>query len=145
MEGKLLKEIGEPGLNPGQLRAPNTVTVDRDENIYVVDTGNQRVQVFDKEGKFIRNVNGTAEGSGSSVFVNPRGIGVDSRGIIYVVSNLTHYVFGFDKEEPGKSLFSYGGNGESQTQFALPNGLYVDENDYVYITDTMNQRIAVYR
>ncbi|MHB1125398.1 MAG: 6-bladed beta-propeller [Bacillota bacterium] len=146
MEGKKLKEIGEPGVNPGQFRAPNAVTVDREGNIYVVDTGNQRVQIFDQEGKLLRMINGSPDGTGNSVFVNPRGIGIDSRGIIYVVSNLTHMVHGFDQNDPTvNALFTFGGNGEAETQFSLPNGLYVDQNDRVYITDTMNQRIAVYQ
>lgn len=142
MEGNKVKEIGEPGMKEGQFRAPNAVTVDKDQNIYVVDTGNQRIQVFDKEGKFLRIINGTTGGE-SSVFVNPRGIGIDSRGIVYIVSNLTHYVFGFDKD--GKKVFSFGGNGESNTQFSLPNGIYISKDDTVYITDSTNQRVAVYK
>ncbi len=122
------------------------VEFDKDGNLYVVDTGNQRVQVFDKDGKLVKIINGSPEGKGSSVLVNPRGIGIDSRGIVYIVSNLTHFVYGFDKNDmTGKSLFAFGGNGESNSQFSLPNGLYVDENDQVYITDTTNQRVAIYR
>lgn len=143
IEGKKLMEIGEGGTKEGQLRAPNAVTVDKNGNIFVVDTGNQRVQEFDKEGKFIRIINGSENGK-DSMFVNPRGIGIDSRGILYVVSNLTHYIYGFDTKN-GKRLFVFGGNGESNTQFVLPNGLYVDENDQMYITDTMNLRVAVYK
>lgn len=144
MNGKKVKELGEPGTNKGQFRAPNAVTVDKDGNIYVVDTGNQRVQKFDKDGKFIKIINGSPDANEkNSVFVNPRGIGIDSRGIIYVVSNLTHFVYGFDQE--GKKLFTFGGNGESNTQFSLPNGLFVDKDDNVYITDSTNQRVAVYK
>lgn len=146
MEGKLLQEIGEPGQKNGQFRAPNALTVDKDGNLYVVDTGNQIIQVFDKDGKFLRVINGNQEGKGTSVFVNPRGIGIDSRGILYVVSNLSHNIYGFDlSDTTGKSLFTFGSNGEANNQFTLPNGLYVDENDQVYITDTLNQRVAVYK
>ncbi|MHB1126259.1 MAG: 6-bladed beta-propeller [Bacillota bacterium] len=145
-EGKKLLEIGEPGMKNGQLRAPNAVTVDREGNVYVVDTGNQRIQVFDQKGKFLKIINGTPNGTSSSAFVNPRGIGIDSRGILYLVSNLTHLIYGFDlNETTDNSLFTFGGNGESNTQFSLPNGLYVDQNDQVYITDTGNQRIVIYR
>ena len=144
MDGKKLKEFGEPGEKPGQFKAPNAVTADKDGNIYVTDSGNQRVQLFDKEGKFVRVVAGGVDGS---VLVNPRGIGVDTRGIVYIVSNLTHLVFGYDQADTttGKHLFSFGGNGESNTQFSLPNGLYVDKDDQVYITDTLNSRVAVYK
>lgn len=143
MQGKKVQEIGQLGQKPGQLRAPNAVTLDRDGNIYVTDTGNQRIQMFDKAGKLKKVINGSPDGKGDSVFVNPRGIGVDSNGTLYVVSNLTHFIYGFDKD--GKQLFVFGGSGEANDQFSLPNGLFIDENNQVYITDTMNQRIAVYK
>ena len=137
-------EIGEPGIKQNQFRAPNGVAIDQDENIYVMDTGNQRIQEFDKAGKFIRIINGTADGNQqNSVFVNPRGIAIDSRGIVYGVSNLTHTIYGFD--QTGKQVFAFGGNGELNTQFALPNGLFIDSNDNIYITDSSNQRVAVYK
>jgi DNA-binding beta-propeller fold protein YncE len=143
LKGKKLQEIGTPGTNDGQLRAPNAVTVDMDDNIYVADSGNQRIQIFTKDGKYLRNVNGSKEGKGSSVFVNPRGIAVDSRGILYVVNNLTHFVYGFN--EKGEKVFEFGGMGDANEQFYLPNGLFVDQDDQVYITDTLNQRVVVYR
>lgn len=143
LNGKKLLDIGEVGTKEGQFRAPNAVTVDKEGNIYVVDTGNQRVQVFDKEGKYIKVINGSPNGKGDSVFVNPRGIAIDSRGIIYVISNLTHFVYGYNQE--GNQVFVFGGIGEDNDKFTLPNGLFIDSNDDVYVTDTTNQRIAVYR
>jgi len=142
LKGNKLLEIGRMGINPGELRAPNAVTADRDGNIYVVDTGNQRVQVFDKDGKFLRIINGSEDGKGTTVFVNPRGIGIDSRGIIYVVNNLTHFIHGFESD--GTQLFAFGGNGSANDQFSLPNGLFITEDGQVFITDTTNQRVAVY-
>jgi sugar lactone lactonase YvrE len=142
MSGKLLLEVGRPGINDGELNSPNGITADDEGNIYVVDTGNQRVQVFDKTGKFGKIINGSENGKGTSVFVNPRGIDIDSRGILYVVSNLTHLVYGFDKD--GKKLFQFGGLGEQNGQFYLPNGLFIDENDNVFITDTVNIRVQAF-
>jgi DNA-binding beta-propeller fold protein YncE len=142
LDGKKLLEIGKTGMEDGQFRAPNGITVDRDGKIYVVDTGNQRLQIFDKNGKFLKSMNGSKDGKGSSLFVNPRGVGVDSDGTIYVVNNLTHFVYGFDQE--GNKVFEFGGMGDQNEQLYLPNGLWVDENDYLYITDTLNQRVVVY-
>ncbi|HEX3031357.1 MAG TPA: 6-bladed beta-propeller [Bacillota bacterium] len=143
LQGKKLLEIGKYGEKPGEFTAPNAIIADKDGNIFVVDTGNQRVQEFDSKGKFIRIINGTQSAAGNSVFVNPRGIGIDSRGIIYVVSNLTNYIYGFDST--GKQVFIFGGAGEENNKFSLPNGLFVDNDDQVYITDTTNQRVAVYQ
>lgn len=143
LQGKKLLAIGKPGAGNGEFSAPNAVTVDKDGTIYVVDTGNQRVQAFDSTGKFLRIINGAASAAGNSVFVNPRGIGIDSRGIIYIVSNLTNYIYGFDKT--GKQVFTFGGAGEENDKFSLPNGLFIDGNDQIYITDSTNQRVAVYQ
>lgn len=142
LAGKLLLKIGKPGENDGELRAPNAVTADRDGNIYVVDTGNQRVEIFNNKGKFKSSFNGSDDGKGSSSLVNPRGIGIDSNGTIYLVNNLTHYIYGFDAY--GKKKFQFGGMGDENEQFYLPNGLFVDDTDHIYITDTLNQRVAVY-
>jgi DNA-binding beta-propeller fold protein YncE len=142
LKGKKLMEIGNPGNEEGQFRAPNAVVIDKDNNIFVSDSGNQRVQVFTNDGKFIRSINGSKDGKGSPVFVNPRGIGIDSRGILYVVNNLTHYIYAFN--EKGEEVFQFGGMGDGNEQFYLPNGLFIDENDQVYITDTLNQRVALY-
>ncbi len=143
LQGKKLLEVGQAGFGPGQLKAPNCVTADKDGNIYVVDTGNQRIEIFDKTGKFAKMLNGSADARGDSVFINPRGIDIDSRGIIYVVSNLSNYIYGFDKN--GKQVFVFGGEGQENDRFSLPNGLFIDDDDQVYITDSSNQRVAVYR
>ncbi|PLR91918.1 6-bladed beta-propeller [Bacillus sp. T33-2] len=142
LDGKKLLEIAKGVDDKDVFNAPNAVTVDNSDNIYISDSGNQRILQYDKTGKYVRTINGSKDGKGSSVFVNPRGIGVDSRGILYVVNNLTHYVYAFDQD--GKEVFQFGGMGDGNEQFYLPNGLYVDDKDQVYITDTLNQRIAVY-
>ncbi|MEW9052374.1 MAG: 6-bladed beta-propeller [Neobacillus sp.] len=142
MEGELILEVGAPGSEDGQFIAPNAITADKEGNIYVVDSGNQRVQVFNKDGEFVSIINGS-KGGGGSAFVNPRGIGIDQRGIIYVVSNLTHIIYGFNQE--GNQVFQFGSMGEANGQFYLPNGLFIDEKDNVYITDTLNQRVSVFK
>jgi DNA-binding beta-propeller fold protein YncE len=65
----------------GNFRAPAGLAFDRDDNLYVTEIGNNRVQVFDKAGKF-RTMWGR-KGSAASEFSNPHGIIVD-RGTDYV-------------------------------------------------------------
>ena len=54
--GVWLKSWGEPGDQPGQLNTPHSIGVDAKNNIYVADRGNRRIQVFDTEGKFLRQI-----------------------------------------------------------------------------------------
>jgi DNA-binding beta-propeller fold protein YncE len=54
--GKWLKSFGEPGSGPGQFNTPHSIAADAQGNIYVADRGNGRIQVFDEEGKFLREI-----------------------------------------------------------------------------------------
>ncbi len=53
-DGNWLKSWGEPGEQAGQFSAPHSIAVDAQNNIYVADRGNRRIQVFDSNGKFLR-------------------------------------------------------------------------------------------
>src|SRR5216684_916446 len=53
-DGNWLKSWGEPGDQPGQFNTPHSIAVDAQNNIYVADRGNRRIQVFNSEGKFLR-------------------------------------------------------------------------------------------
>src|SRR5277367_1867167 len=54
--GNWLKSWGEPGDGPGQFSTPHSIAVDAQGNVYVADRGNRRIQVFDGEGKFLRQM-----------------------------------------------------------------------------------------
>jgi DNA-binding beta-propeller fold protein YncE len=52
--GTWIKSWGEPGDQPGQFNTPHSIAADAQGNIYVADRGNRRIQVFDTDGKFLR-------------------------------------------------------------------------------------------
>jgi DNA-binding beta-propeller fold protein YncE len=55
-DGNWLKSWGEPGNQPGQLNTPHSIAVDAQNKVYVADRGNRRIQVFDADGKFLRQI-----------------------------------------------------------------------------------------
>lgn len=55
-DGNWIKSWGEPGDQPGQFITPHSIAVDAKDNVYVADRGNRRIQVFDGEGKFLRQI-----------------------------------------------------------------------------------------
>jgi DNA-binding beta-propeller fold protein YncE len=55
-DGVWLKSWGEPGDKTGQFNIPHSIAVDAQNNVYVADRGNRRIQVFDAEGKFLRQI-----------------------------------------------------------------------------------------
>ena len=54
--GNWLKSWGEPGDQPGQLNTPHSIATDAEGNVYVADRGNRRIQVFDGDGKVLRQM-----------------------------------------------------------------------------------------
>ncbi len=53
-KGDFVKMWGEFGTGDGQFRTPHSIVIDRNDNIYVGDRANHRVQVFNTDGKFLR-------------------------------------------------------------------------------------------
>jgi len=52
--GDWVKSWGSRGTEPGQFNTPRNIGVDNRGNVYVADRGNARLQVFDRDGKFLR-------------------------------------------------------------------------------------------
>ena len=54
--GDWVKQWGERGTKPGEFNTPHSIAADAKGNIYVADRGNRRIQVFDPEGTFLREI-----------------------------------------------------------------------------------------
>ena len=55
-DGNWIKSWGEPGTGPGQFNTPHSIATDDAGHVYVADRGNGRIQVFDGEGKYLREI-----------------------------------------------------------------------------------------
>jgi DNA-binding beta-propeller fold protein YncE len=55
-DGTWLGSFGTPGSGPGQFNTPHSIAIDAENHIYVADRGNGRIQVFDTDGKFLRQI-----------------------------------------------------------------------------------------
>jgi DNA-binding beta-propeller fold protein YncE len=142
-EGRLLARWGAGGGNgaagagPGAFEHPQAVAVDRAGNLYVADTGNDRVVRLDPSGNVIAEWGAT--GSTDGHFRGPNGIGVDAAGSVYVLDgeNNRIQVFG----ESGRFLFRWGNRGPGPGQLSQPSALAVGCEGNVYVADTNNNRI----
>lgn len=83
----------------GQLRSPWGITVDGVGDVYVTDTGNHRIEKFDREGNFITQWGGFGNGDGQFNF--PYGIAVDAKGSVFVVDSGNTRVQQFMPAEEG--------------------------------------------
>lgn len=82
------------GQGVGGFLLPTDVAVSDDGRIYVVDGGNHRVVVFDRNGKYLLTIG--RKGSGEGQFKDPVGIGTDGKGRVYVADTGNHRIQVFD-------------------------------------------------
>jgi DNA-binding beta-propeller fold protein YncE len=125
----------------GTFFGPSNVAVDRGGYVYVADTLNCRVQVFDPAGRFVRTF-GT-QGDRPGEFIRPKGIAVDSEGHVYVADAEFNNFQILSPE--GHPLLAVGTLGTDPGQFALIAGLFIDDEDTLYTTEMFHGRIQVFQ
>jgi len=120
--GKTIRKIGKPGSKPGEFFQPTNITVSRDGNLFVTDTGNYRVQEFTPKGKFVRTYGQVGTRLGD--FARPKGVAIDRENRLYVVDAAFENVQIFDRE--GKLLLFFGGRGNNPENTNLPTDVEID-------------------
>jgi DNA-binding beta-propeller fold protein YncE len=133
--------VGRSGEGEGMFHFPTNIFVSKDGRIFVSDSLNFRIQIFDSNWEF-QNSFGQA-GNGPGFFSRPRGVAVDSEGNIYVVDALFDNVQIFDAL--GNLLMDFGGPGYGYGEFWLPSGIFIDSMDRIYVSDTYNRRVQVFQ
>ena len=111
-----------------------------DNRLYVSDTLNYRIQVFENGGDFVHQFGEQGDRPGN--YAHPSGVATDSFGNRYVVDRQFENIQIFDRD--GKILMALGAEGSRPGQFWLPGGIFVDNNDRVYIADSFNGRVQVF-
>jgi sugar lactone lactonase YvrE len=101
-DGKLIQSWGEPGTGPGQFRLPHGVGISPDNRVFVTDRENDRIQIFDRDGKFLDMWTHCQR---------PTDISFDKDGLVYV-SELWW--------KPGSQSFTNG-----KIKYDLPGGVRV--------------------
>jgi tripartite motif-containing protein 2/3/tripartite motif-containing protein 71 len=130
------KQSGKNGL----FSYPSGVACDSTGNVYVADSGNNRIQVFTADMKFQRKFGCRGEGDGELDW--PAGVAVDSRGMVFVseVGNSRVSVF----TTQGQFVVSFGKHGKKLGEFQEPRSLTVDDCGVLYVCDSDNDRIQVF-
>jgi len=91
-EGNMCHTFGQYGSEPRDFDHPYFVTVDKDKQIYVSDSGNSSIKLFTFEGKLLRFYAQSDFKLSNEVFVTLNGICVDSEGNILVTCNTGIYI-----------------------------------------------------
>ena len=143
---KLLRKMGTTGHNhelttPGDFAKPSGLALDPDGNLYVCDTLNNRVEIFDADGKFISTFGKAGDGPG--YFSRPKGVAIDSDGHIWVADGMQDRVQVFNNE--ARLLISFGGHGLLPGQFQGLVGIATDKNNRVFTSEMYPGRVQQFR
>lgn len=120
---------------------PTYLAVDSKDNVYVTDTMNFTVRVFDASGKYVRSQGQIGDVPGS--FARPKGVALDSDRNLYVMDSIFGVFQIFNQN--GQLLLYVGQEGVRPGEMMLPSGIFIDRNDRIYVSDTFNHRIQIYQ
>jgi DNA-binding beta-propeller fold protein YncE len=143
---KLKRKIGTTGhnhelTNPGDFAKPTGLAVDPEGNLYVADTLNDRIEIFDADGKFIRTFGKAGDGPG--YFARPKGVAIDGDGHIWVADGMQDRVQVFNQE--AHLLISFGGHGLLPGMFQGLASIAIDKNNRVFTSEIFPGRVQQFR
>ena len=154
--GDWVKSWGDPGTGPGQFRTPHAIAIDKNDNVYVGDRGNERIQVFNTDGTFLRmfkieippapgtkSVNGATPPPGSM-----NGVGAPNSVCITPGTNQVMFVGEstwpgriFKVTLEGKVLGVIGKSGRNLKQFSGAHQLACPSENEIYVAESSNWRV----
>jgi DNA-binding beta-propeller fold protein YncE len=143
LSGEHLMDIGRRGNGPGEFNLPRDLAIGLHGRLYVVDGGNFRVVMFDREGRYLQSFGSVGKQYGQ--FARPKEVAVDRDGNVYVVDA----AFGnFQIFNPDGELLMFVGDRSERdgpAKYMLPSGIAVDEDGRIYVVDQWFRKIDVYR
>lgn len=136
-------EFGELGSGEGQFDYPYDVAI-HENRVYVADSHNNRVQVFDLDGAYLFQWGGTGVEDGQ--FRRNRGIGATPftgpDAAIFVTDAKNDRVQKFTLE--GAHLASWGSIGDGLEEFFRPRPVEIASNGVIFVGDMDNHRVKIY-
>jgi DNA-binding beta-propeller fold protein YncE len=140
-KGKFIKQVAkgaggptDKGTGPGEWNLPHKLAVDAKENLYIIDREGHRVEVFDRNLNYIREIKNDW---------NPWDINISRKGtdgIGWIADHKDERVLRFDLTS-GKITAVWGKQGWGPGEFDWVHGIVVDSKGAVYAADTYGQRI----
>jgi sugar lactone lactonase YvrE len=127
---KFIKSWGGKGSGPGQFQVAHGIAIDAKGLVWVADRENQRIQLFDQDGKFVREVK--YKGLPCSLDIG--------RQYMYMVNGFAGQVLRLDLN--GKVLAAMGKPGKGPGEFGEAHMIAVSQKDEIYVADSVNAALV---
>src|SRR5262245_41861013 len=127
--GKFIKSWGGKGKEPGKFDVAHGLAFDAKGQLWVADRENQRIQIFDTDGKFIKELK--YAGLPCSLDIGPQNI--------YMVNGFAGQLLKMDLE--GKVLSAMGKPGKGPGEFGEAHVLAVSPKGEIYVADSVNANV----
>ena len=137
---KVLSSSGKEGSTVGMFRSSWGVAVNARDEIAVTDSFNHRVQIFNRNGNYLRSFG--REGDKAGEFKYPRGITFHNNGNIFVADSGNHRIQIFSGE--GQYVGSFGEKGNLDSRLNYTWGLSVDSDGNIIVAETGNKMIKIF-
>lgn len=137
--GKLLHQWGGEGTNRGEFRYPATISL-YENNVYVVDVLNSRVQIFNAKGE-LQSIAGEWGVLPGQLF-RPKGVALDHKGNIYVSDSYLGVIQVFSNDTRLRYVLS-----ENEAPYTLtsPAGITIDKNNRLYVCEMLKNKVSVFQ
>jgi|GEM_PF-86056 len=128
-QGKRLSEWGSAGTGPGEFDLPHSIVIDEHQRVLIGDRENDRIQIFDLDGRQLDIWNGFA----------PYGIAIDSEQNVFIADARASQILKLDRS--GTVEQRLGGKGQAAGQFELPHMHCIDSQGSILIAEVGGKRL----
>ena len=132
-----LGSFGRFGAEPGEFNRAEGLGMDAQDQLHVADSCNHRIQVFTKDGKWLRSFGRPGKGPGELSY--PYDVRVDAEGNQYVCEFGNSRIQVFNSRD--QSVEIIGGPGTAPGQFSNPWSIALDQAGNLYVADAQNHRV----
>ncbi|MHB2148938.1 NHL repeat-containing protein [Calditrichota bacterium LG25] len=132
--------IGQAGKNPGEFINPSAVAVSQEGILFVVDAGNNRLQLFDLQGRFLKTVGGF--GFEADQFDRPLDIWLKSLINIYVADYNNQRVQRYDRRMNYIAQFASQPNWPEEFRFGQVLSCAVNSQNDLFVLDYADAKVV---
>lgn len=135
---------GKSGSGNGQLNIPFGIALDINDNVYVANYGNHRIEKYDSSGNFLATLGNP--GTGDEQLQYPEDVSVDSNGDIYISLAYSQNPRVIKLNSFGEFVLKFGSVGNKNSEFfPSPYGLQIDTNGVLFVADFQNHRVQKFQ